>query len=283
MLLPDVARALAVSALCAALAAALARGEEAEEGELVPKFEEGGKVVEARRGDKVVWKAEVDFPIAGVIVDPNFWTVFPKDISSLVMYQAANGQLASKQAMRGNNYWEQLRKTAEKSVDDYLATVQEVKVTPELKARLAALVKDWASTDFATRENATAEILKAGRAATETLAEAKKSGDPEVVSRAESALEKLEGTEVVQGLANTGHMGRIVIYLKGREMARQAEGAAARKAAAEKEGKADEAARAAAEAATAKLRTEALGGLLKKMTGGAGGGPIFGFGIRMGG
>jgi pyruvate/2-oxoglutarate dehydrogenase complex dihydrolipoamide acyltransferase (E2) component len=187
----------------------------------------------------------------------------------------------SKQVLRGNNYWDQMRKNADKALDEYLVTVQEVKATPELKARLALLVKDWASTDYATREKASAEMLKAGRAAAEILAEAKKSSDPEVASRAEAALDKLEGTDVVAGLANTGHIGRIAIYLKAKETAKQAEEAAARKTAAEKAGKADEAAKAAADAATARLRTEALGGLLKKITGGAGGFPVFG--IKMGG
>src|SRR5262249_10283052 len=67
---------------------------------------------------------------------------------------------------------------------------------------IAALIRDLGADDFAVRENASHELVKAGRKAASLLRQAKDGGDAEVRRRAEVCLERIErGEERTLGAA----------------------------------------------------------------------------------
>src|SRR5262249_31762251 len=67
---------------------------------------------------------------------------------------------------------------------------------------IAALIRDLGADDFAVRENASNELVKAGRKAASLLRQAKDGGDAEVRRRAEVCLERIErGEERTLGAA----------------------------------------------------------------------------------
>jgi hypothetical protein len=84
------------------------------------------------------------------------------------------------------------QKQAEKLVADYLAPVAATEPTPEQKAAIEKLIKDFGSADFKVREAASTEIVKQGPAALGLLREAAKSSDAEVATRAGAAIVAIE-------------------------------------------------------------------------------------------
>ncbi|HOX08586.1 MAG TPA: hypothetical protein PK280_19480 [Planctomycetota bacterium] len=87
---------------------------------------------------------------------------------------------------------EETKREVARLVADYFTTLQAASATPEDKARVDKLVRELASEDWATRENASRELVKLGRTALPALREAARSKDVEVATRAGDALKSVE-------------------------------------------------------------------------------------------
>ena len=86
---------------------------------------------------------------------------------------------------------EQMRQAAA-LVDQYVARVEPTEPSPGVKARLDELVGQLASDDYQQREQASAEVVKLGRAALKALQAAAASEDREVAVRAGAAIAAIE-------------------------------------------------------------------------------------------
>ena len=252
-----------LAALCAALLGAGVRPALcAEPGDNVlrPRFEVGAKTVEAVKGGKVLWKVQTNFAIGGVIIDRNYWNIFSKDEKTLQMVHAASGKAIYRTKFRVQN-----KAQAEKLVTQYLASLKPVKVTPEIKVRVKELIKALGSRKYTERESASKALVKIGKPALEALKEAKKSKDPEVVQRAQAAIEQIEGGEAVGSLQRLGWSAKLAVYKRRVAAEKDVAKCAARLSAAEKAKKKDEAKKSRAELAVAKKRLAEIEGLKKKM------------------
>jgi hypothetical protein len=97
---------------------------------------------------------------------------------------------------------EKQKQQANKLVDEYLAGSSE-KLTADEKKKIAKLVKDLGSDEYATREAASKAIIKFGSKALKQLKAALKSKDAEVVQRADAAIKEIGqsgGGPVIAGL-----------------------------------------------------------------------------------
>jgi len=160
------------------------------------------------------------------------------------------------------------QKKAEGLVADYLAPVAAAEPTPEAKAAIEKLVKDFGSNDGKTRDEASAAVVKQGCAALGQLRTALASKDLEVAERAKAAVAAIETAArapKLDELKKLGFVGQNVVRQKWTE-ANQAAATADRAAAdAEKAGKADEAEKSKAEARAARERAAALSALLRQV------------------
>ncbi len=238
---------------------------------LRPRFTVGEKTVEAVKGGKVIWKLDAKMPVGGVIVERSYWYVFSKDETKLARVQARSGKLTYSTRFRVHNKGE-----AVKLVDQYLALLKPVKLTPEIKKRIEECIKNLGSLEFTVRDAASQELVKIGKVALPALQAATKSKDLETAERAKVAIEHVQATGVVAALRGLGWSTKLVIYKRG-VAANQALGKCATElAAAEKAGKKDEVARLKIKLAEAGKRLKALGDLQKKVLGYRGGLPVFG-------
>ena len=115
---------------------------------------------------------------------------------------------------------EEQKNKAEKLMADYLAPAAAAEPTPEQKAALEKLIKDFGSADFKVRDAASTEVVKQGGAALPLLREAAKNSDPEVATRAGAAVAAIEAAAhqgIVGELKNLGSAGRMAAMLKMRE------------------------------------------------------------------
>jgi len=167
---------------------------------------------------------------------------------------------------------------AVKLVDQYLASLKPVKVTPEINAKVASLVKQLGSREFSARDAASKELAKIGKAALPALRAATKSKDLEVAERAQAAIEVVEGSEAVTALRSLGWSTKLIIYKRKVAASRAGAKCAAGLAAAEKAGKKEEAAKLKARLAAARKLLTDLEGLEKKVSGQGAAGvlPVFG-------
>ncbi len=87
---------------------------------------------------------------------------------------------------------EETKKEVARLVVEYFKSLEAPAVPEEQKARIAQLTQALGADDWATREKASQELVKAGKPALAALREAVKSGDQEVASRAGEALKAVE-------------------------------------------------------------------------------------------
>lgn len=244
-----------------------------KDGVLRPRFKVGEKRVEAVKDGKVVWKLEARMPIGGVIAERTYWYVFSKDEKTLQRVHATSGKLVYTTRFRVQN-----KAQAVKLVDQYLAALKPVKLTPEVKKQIEKFIKDLGSREFSVRDAASKALVKIGKSALPALKAATKSKDLETAERATAAIEQVQGTEIVAALRRLSWSTKLVIY-KQRLAASQAYGKlAGQLAAAVKAGKKDDVAKLKVKLAAATGRLKALDDLQKKILGysPAGGLPAFG-------
>ncbi|HOX08581.1 MAG TPA: hypothetical protein PK280_19455 [Planctomycetota bacterium] len=180
------------------------------------------------------------------------------------------------------------KQKVEKLLADYLTPPAAGEPAAELKATVEKLVKDFASADFKTREDASVQAAKQGPAALGLFREAAKSKDPEVASRAGAAAAAIENAArltTVEELKKVQAAASQVIFQKLAESRAAQAKANEAAAAADKAGNADEAAKARAEAAKCAERTNALSSLQRQIMPaaigtGPGGGAVALYGVR---
>ncbi len=263
-------KARKIPALSVALTLTLALASAAAgESAAVPHFEVGGKTVEARQGEKTIWKMEIGFEVGGVIADPQTWIVYSKDQSTTAMVHAASGKLVYKRTARGNHI-EGIRKKAAEEVEAYLKSLDAPKPGPDVDARVAELIKGLGAANFSAREKASKGLVAIGKPALGQLKEAMKNPDPEVASRAETVAEEIEGGEILERLRGYSFYARIVVDQAQQKAEKEAGTAAGKLAAAGKSGGAGDAAALKTAADAARNRAAALADLQRKL--GAGGG-----------
>ncbi|MHC4915147.1 MAG: hypothetical protein ACYTGB_06610 [Planctomycetota bacterium] len=181
------------------------------------------------------------------------------------MAQAATGKLTYKRAVRGTHI-DNLRKRAGAEVQAYLKSLNAPKPGADTDARVATLIKDLGSADFGTREKASKGLVAVGKPALERLKKAMKDADPEVSSRAEMAVQEIEGGEIITRLQSYSLHGRIVVDVEQRKAEKEAESIAGKLAAAEKSGDAGDLDARRAALAAARKRADALAALQKKLS-----------------
>jgi hypothetical protein len=179
------------------------------------------------------------------------------------------------------------KQKAEKLVAEYLAPPAAAEPTAEQKATVEKLVKEFGSADFQTREAASTQAGKLGPAVLGLLREAAKAKDPEVATRAGTAVAAIENAArqgTVEELKKIQPAAQTVIQQQMTD-ARQAEvktREAIRKA--EAEGNQAEAEKLRAEAKAAGERRGRLSGLMAMVSplrmGPGGPGAVAVYGIR---
>jgi hypothetical protein len=159
-------------------------------------------------------------------------------------------------------------KQAEQLVADYLAPVAATEPAPQAKEAIAKSVKDFGSTDPKAREDAALAVVKHGTAALGALREAATSNDPEVASRAGTAVAAVEMAErahKAEELKKLAGVAQAAVY---RELARANAAASAADnlaAEAEKAGLSEKARKCKADAEAARERAVLLSGLLRRL------------------
>ena len=179
---------------------------------------------------------------------------------------------------------EEQQKRAEKLVADYLTPAFATEPAADQKAAIEKLIKDFGSSEFKTRDEASAAVVKQGPAALGQLREAAKSKDAEVASRSSAAviaIEQAARTGIVDELKKMLAVAQSVANKQLAETraaqttAQQAAGAAAAKS--------EEGAKLRKEAEDLGARSAALMALLRQLSplrdGGGKMAPVYG--IRM--
>jgi len=158
------------------------------------------------------------------------------------------------------------RKKIDGLIDAYLASQDNPpKPTAEQQAKIDQYIKDWESKEFATREAASAELVKIGIPALPSIRKVLDSKDPEVAWRAKAAVEKIGDGPEVEGLRGLGWPAQRAVRersVKDRKAMTEKASAAGE---AEQAGKKEEAEKLRAEAKTLKGRIDALDRLAAKV------------------
>jgi hypothetical protein len=157
---------------------------------------------------------------------------------------------------------------AQQLVADYLAPAAATEPEPQAKAAIEKSVKDFGSTDPKAREDASLAVVKHGTAALGALREAATSKDPEVASRAGTAVAAVEMAERARKAVELKKLGGVAQAAVNRELAlANTAFCAATKLAAEAEqaGLPEKARKCKADAEAARERAVLLSGLLRRL------------------
>jgi len=161
---------------------------------------------------------------------------------------------------------EEQKQQAGKLIDEYLAAELSPAEPPaEVQAQIDQLIKDLSAKEFATREAASAELIKLGQQALPALRKAAESKDPEVAWRSKAAIEKIGDGAGVEGLRAMGWPAQMAVTERTEKERKVVVSASAAAGEAEGAGKKDEAGKLRAEAKVAQARVDALGRLATKI------------------